>query len=64
MTGEPTSEKREPGDYERTDDFRCPHCERQGRVQRNACKRHEWANSSWVAAPPRRTAAVPSRIRK
>lgn len=63
MTTEKT-EKREPADYDRTSDFRCPHCERQGRVQRNSCKLHEWANASWVAPQPRRTAADPARIRK
>jgi hypothetical protein len=53
-----TTEKREPADYDRTSDFRCPECARQGRVQRNSCKRHEWANVAWVAPALRRTGAA------
>ena len=50
--------KREPADYDRTDDFRCPRCERQGRVQRNSCRVHEWANAAWVAPQARRSASM------
>jgi hypothetical protein len=57
-------EKRAPSEYTRTSDFRCPTCARQGNTQRTVCRRHEWANVSWVAPEPRRTAADPSRIRK
>ncbi len=56
--------RREPADYDRTSDFRCPTCARQGKTQRNSCKRHEWANASWVAPVARRTAADPTRIKK
>ncbi|MSP22225.1 MAG: hypothetical protein EXR66_04305 [Dehalococcoidia bacterium] len=56
--------RREPADYDRTSDFRCPTCERHGRMQRNSCKRHEWANIVWVAPAARRTAADHTRIRR